>query len=87
MGMVANVRDLVERDVGAIRAEHRQAEARMKDRFVAAMEQSQALKAWREQQNTRILEMQARPLFPSPFLCSARAAPGDASGLMTCSAI
>ncbi len=56
--MVEELKGQLVGDMAALKAETAQLNTRTLTNLNAAMEQSRSLKAWREQQNLRILEMQ-----------------------------
>lgn len=65
--MVDELKEQLVGDMAALKAETAQLNTRTLTKLNAAMEQSRSLKAWREQQNLRILEMQVSVLYYSIF--------------------
>ena len=60
--VVEELKELLLADMAVVNAETTQLNTRTLAKVNAAMEQSRSLKAWREQQNLRILELQVSSL-------------------------
>lgn len=69
--VVEDLRAKVIGELAAVRAESARINTKMLAKLAAAMEQSRSLKAWREQQNLRILEMQVRAVRQMPLIRSS----------------
>jgi len=66
--IVEDLRAQVTGEVAAVKAESARINTKMLTKLTAAMEQSRSLKAWREQQNLRILEMQVSAVRPMSLI-------------------